>query len=81
MEKYGMTVGRESLPSAEEKAAKGCQEEPRLQAWVNKVNSLQILLHVHWNRLVDGSESWDSGEILAPLHIGVHVQHRELFFP
>lgn len=73
--------GKNVLPSAEEKAAKGCQEEPGLQAWMNEVQGLQILLHVHRNRIVDGPESWNPGEILAPFHIGMHVEHGEPFFP
>ena len=41
------------LPAAEEKAAKGGKEEPRLEARVHKVNGLEIILDVDRYRLVD----------------------------
>lgn len=65
------------IPGVEEEAAEGGEEEARLEARVNEIDGFQILLDVGRDRVVDRSESGDSGEILAPVNVGVNVQHRE----
>jgi len=48
---------------------------------MNKIKGFQILLHVGRNRVVDRPETGNSGEILASLDAGVHVEHCEFPLP
>lgn len=65
------------LPSVKEKTTKGGEEEPGLQTRVQEVNSLHVIFNIDRNGLVDGSESRDSGEVIAPLNTCVHIHHGE----
>lgn len=74
---YRSEGGGGDIPSTEEEAAEGGEEEPGLESWVDEVNGLQILFDGHRECLVDRSEGRDTRKVLGPLHVRVHVHQTE----
>lgn len=64
-------------PAGEEKAAKGGEEEAGLEAGVDEVDGLELVLDLGGDRVVDGPEGREPGEVVAPLDFAVHVHHAE----